>query len=322
MSRVLLSFLLIQACWALGPAPRQIASSSQPSPTSIYTHETHLAKPTFAAKTLVPRCDSQPCSYGPGSAETLQASVVTSTIISTTSVPCYVTTYVTESTTTTETIYSTETVTSTVTEQGTVYIIKYSPTPVIKSTTYESILQITQTMTAMWTETEGAYSEETVTGSTNTIDGGTGGGYDKGQGDKGGGWKDAGGGGYTAPAPAPSSSGEWKAAGGSDGYGAPASSNPAPAPAPVPVPAPAGSANAWTHASGNAVAAITPVVGGNNAPVGGGSGWSTAGTAGAGVTIAGQNMANWHSGALHSASVAWYMVMLSTVSIFASIVIW
>jgi hypothetical protein len=312
MYRVLLSLALIQACWALGSAaPRQVATSYLSTPTSTYVHETPLSEPTLAARTLLPRCDNPPCSYGPGPAETLQASVVTSTILSTTSVPCYITTYVTESTTTTETIYSTETITSTVTEKGTVYIIKYSPTPVIKSTVYENVIQITQTQTAMWVETEGAYYEETVTGDTSTIDGGTGGGYDHGgEGDKGG-WKDAGGGsGYTAPVPA-ASTGEWKdAAGGGYGYSAPASSVPAAAPAP------AAQANAWTHASGTAAAIATPVAG-VNAAAGTGAGWSTAG---ASVTIAGQNMANWHGGAWHAVSFGWPMIIVTIVSIVGGVI--
>jgi hypothetical protein len=318
MYRVLLSLALIQACWALGSAaPRQIATSPQSTPTSTYVHETPLSEPTLAARTLLPRCDNPPCSYDPGPAETLQASVVTSTILSTTSVPCYITTYVTESTTTTETIYSTETITSTVTEKGTVYIIKYSPTPVIKSTVYENVIQITQTQTAMWVETEGEYYEETVTGDTSTVDGGTGGGYDKGKGGEGdkGGWKDAGGGSGYAAVPAPAAStGEWKdAGGGGNGYAAPASSVPAAAPAP------AAQANAWTHASGAANTVATPVAGVNAAAgTGAGAGWSTAG---GGVTIAGQNMANWHNGAWHAVSVGWPMITLTVVSIVGGVIL-
>jgi len=309
MYQVLISLALIQACWALGSAaPRQIATSPLPTPTYNDVHETPLPENTLAARHLLPRCDIQPCSYGTGQAETLQASVVTSTILSTTSVPCYITTYVTDSTTTTETIYSTETVTSTVTEKGTVYIIKYSPTPVIKSTVYESVIQITQTQTAMWVETEGAYSEETVTGDTSTIAGGTGGGYGNGgEGDKGG-WKDAGGGnGYTAPAPA-ATTGEWKdAGGGGNGNSAPASSTPAPA----------AQVNAWTHASGTAVAVAAPAAGVNAAP-GTAMAWSTAG---ASVTIAGQNMANWHNRAAHAYTFGWPMIILTVVSIFAGVMV-
>jgi hypothetical protein len=310
MLPLLLSLALLQACCALGLAPRQIATASQPTPTFAYANEIPLTEPTFVGfKELLRRCDNPPCEYGLGPATTLQASVVTTTILSTTSVPCYITTYVTESTTTTETIYSTETVTSTVTEKGTVYIIKYSPTPVIKSTVYESVIQITQTQTAMWVETEGAYSEETVTGDTKTVDGGTGGGYDKGGEGDNGGWKDAGGGsgsGYSAPAPA-ASTGKWKDTG-AGGYSAPAPASSVPAAAP----APAAQANAWTHASGTAGAAVTPVAGVNAAAGGAASGWSTAG---ASVTIAGQNMANWHNGALHIAPIAWPMIILTFVSI-------
>jgi len=301
MYSLLLSLALLQTCSALVPAPRQVVTSNQALPTpTTYSLETPLAQPT---QNLLPRCDSPPCEYGPGEAQTLSAAVVTSTILSTTSVPCYITTYVTDSTTTTETIYSTETVTSTVTEEGTVYIIKYSPTPVVKSTVYESVLQITQTMTAMWVETEGSYSEETKTGDIKTVDGGTGGGYDKG-GDESG-WKDAGNGDHSAPAPY--ETGEWKNAGA--GSAAPPASS-VPAAAPAPAPAPVAQGNAWTHASANAVAPIaaTPIVGVNAANGNAGSGWSTASP---GVTLA----ANWHNGTGRSLPIDWWMLGLTAISI-------
>lgn len=82
----------------------------------------------------------------------------------------------TNSVTTTSTVYSTDTVTSTVTEKGTVYVIKYSPTPVLRSTVVESVIQLTQTYTSMWLESTGSAYEETSTGSTETIGGGVGGG--------------------------------------------------------------------------------------------------------------------------------------------------
>jgi hypothetical protein len=290
-------------------APSVLSAQALPTFTVSYPLETPLAQPP--TKTLQPRCESPPCSYG-GEAQTLSASTVTSTILSTTSVPCYITTYVTDSTTTTETIYSTETVTSTITEEGTIYIIKYSPTPVIKSTVYESVIQITQTQTAMWVETEGAYSEETKTGEVKTVDGGSEG-YDNDKGDKGG-WQDAGAGrgnGYSA---APSSDqGEWKDA----GSGAGASSAPAPAPA--------AAANAWTHASGSATAAVaaaaTPVAvaGANSQALGGGAGPGAWASATPGVTVTGQAMANWHnsSSAPGSSSVGWLLFFLTAISILA-----
>jgi hypothetical protein len=242
----------------------------------------------------LPRCDNPPCDYGGGEATTLQASVVTSTIVSTTSVPCYITTYVTDSTTTTETIYSTEIITSTITEEGTVYIIKYSPTPVIKSTVYESVIQITQTMTAMWVETEGEAYEETKYGDVKTVGGGSGGGYDHGSqgGDKGG-WSDAGNGGassFPAPAPSPSASGSW------------------------------GNVDAWTHATAN-VAVASPVAGINAAGVGAGSnGWAAASP---GVTLQGQGMANanWHNAARQSLACAWPMHVLTVVSLVVGVLV-
>ena len=119
--------------------------------------------------TLVERCDSPPCTYG-GTSTTLTAATVTTTVLSTTSVPCYITTYVTNEQTTTSTVYSTETLTSTVTEQGTVTIIHYSPTPLLMSSTYESTLEITQTYTSYWQSVTGTDSETTITGSdTRTI---------------------------------------------------------------------------------------------------------------------------------------------------------
>ena len=134
------------------------ATPSNPTPTIT-------AKPTVQA-----RCEGGDCEYG-GTATTLTPSVVTTTVLSVTSVPCYITTYVTDSTTTTSTVYSTDTVTSTVTKEGTVSIIKYQPTPIIKSSEYTSVIEITQTGTTMWTEDQGSAYEETITGDTRTIDG-------------------------------------------------------------------------------------------------------------------------------------------------------
>lgn len=111
------------------------------------------------------------CKYG-GTAETLKPDFVTITVLSTTSVPCYITTYVTDSTTITTTVYSTDIITSTVTEKGTVTVIKYQPTPVLKTTVFESVIQITQTATSVWLESEGSAFESTITGDTQTIGGG------------------------------------------------------------------------------------------------------------------------------------------------------
>lgn len=124
--------------------------------------------------TLAARCETPPCSGSGGPASTLSASVVTSTILSTTSVPCYITTYVTGTTTTTSTVYSTETITSTVTQDGTVFIYHFSPTPVLRSSVYESIISITETKTSVWLETEGSEWESTSTGSTSTYGGAVG----------------------------------------------------------------------------------------------------------------------------------------------------
>lgn len=288
------------------------------------TPTTTSPTPTKPQPTLLPRCENPPCEYD-GEAQTLSAATVTSTILSTTSVPCYITTYITDSTTTTETIYSTETITSTVTEQNTVWIIKYSPTPVVKSTVFESVIQITQTQTSMWIETEGGYYEETKTGDVKTVDGGQSGGggnHEEGKGDYGdeGEWKDAGSAPNPAPAPAPAPSplpkndeGQWKNA--QDG-----GASPVPAPAPAPVPS---SQGAWTHATAaNAVA--TPTAGVNVAGAAAGTGvagssWTTA-NQGGGVTVAGQPapaMAGvWPSSAYRlSAATSWYIYLLFLISI-------
>jgi hypothetical protein len=54
------------------------------------------------------------------------------------------------------------------------------------------------------------------------------------------------------------------------------------------------------------------------AGTGAGAGWSTAG---GGVTIAGQNMANWHNGAWHAVSVGWPMITLTVVSIVGGVIL-
>lgn len=135
---------------------------------------TTLATPTNKpTASLRARCEGGDCTYGGGTETTLQASVVTTTIVSTTSIPCYITTYVTDSTTTTSTVYSTDTkiVTSTLTKEGTVYIYKIKPTPVLMSTTFETTTAITQTLTSFWQTSTGTEYESTVTGETKTING-------------------------------------------------------------------------------------------------------------------------------------------------------
>ncbi|WVF65718.1 hypothetical protein IAT40_000449 [Kwoniella sp. CBS 6097] len=144
------------------------AVTASASPASVTT--SHFPAPTTAP--LVERCEEEHCSYG-GEATTLQADVVTSTILSTTSVPCYITTYVTESQTITETIYSTETITSTVTKEGTVFIIQYSPTPVLMSVPVTSVteIQITNTWWSYWMTTEGSAYQVTSKGGEQTYGG-------------------------------------------------------------------------------------------------------------------------------------------------------
>lgn len=291
---IMLSFLVLSAHATVFPAAtstapplaralhsvRSAPSATTSTPFDILAPATPLAQPSHRPLHLMERCESPPCSYG-GEAQTPSAQTVTSTIMSTTSVPCYITTYITNSETITSTIYSTETITSTITEENTIYIIKYSPTPVVRSEVYESVIQVTMTGTRMWVETQGEGWEETKTGDVKTVDGssGSGGGYggDKGgQGD--GQWKDA------APAPAANQDkGEWGPA-----------NKAAPAPAPSSAPA---SQGVWTHATAAAAAAVvTPGAGVNAAgvaiavpatpaaPITQG-GWSTAGQ---GVTVAGQ----------------------------------
>ena len=160
--------LLLHLAHAIRLAPTPSATSAPIQPTN--------ADPT---KALAARCGDGDCTFG-GTATTLQAATVTTTILSTTSVPCYITTYVTDSTTTTSTVYSTDTITSTVTKDNTVFVYKYSPTPVLMSSVYESVLEFTQTYTSYWQTESGAAYESTVTGDSNTLGGGVGGGNGEG----------------------------------------------------------------------------------------------------------------------------------------------
>lgn len=72
--------------------------------------------------------------------------------MSVTSVPCYITTYVTDSTTVTDTIYSTETITETQTKEGIVYIIQYEPKPILRTTNIKSVIQVTIDVQSAWIE--------------------------------------------------------------------------------------------------------------------------------------------------------------------------
>ncbi|KIR28325.1 hypothetical protein I309_02620 [Cryptococcus deuterogattii LA55] len=102
---------------------------------------TPLTLTSFPSRTPIPTLMEleERCSSGCGS---LDESPQTTAIVSTTSVPCYLTTTVIS------TIYATETITLTITRKGTVYIIEYeyeySPTPVVVySTPVESVLALT-----------------------------------------------------------------------------------------------------------------------------------------------------------------------------------
>ncbi|CAD6583554.1 MAG: hypothetical protein TREMPRED_003592 [Tremellales sp. Tagirdzhanova-0007] len=163
MSLLFLALLILNtASSALIPVPLATATPA-PLPNAAIA----------ASHTLNARCGTEgPCSFG-GTDTTLSASVVTTTILSTTSVPCYTTSYVTDSTTTTSTEYSTEIITSTVSEEGTVYIYHISPTPVIMSSVYQSILQVTGSDTTYWTDASGTAYDSTSLGPTATYSGTT-----------------------------------------------------------------------------------------------------------------------------------------------------
>ncbi|OXG78981.1 hypothetical protein C348_04114 [Cryptococcus neoformans Gb118] len=163
---LLILLLLFPLTLATSPATPSITFTSFPSPTPTPT-------PTPTLIQLEERCTSGGCG-GPGDESTLTAAVVTSTILSTTSVPCYITTITTSSTTLTSTIYSTETITSTKTSKGTVYIIEYSPTPVVYSTPVESVVQFTVSWMSYWVESEGSYGGYTSQGAMTVYGGGSG----------------------------------------------------------------------------------------------------------------------------------------------------
>ncbi|WVW79067.1 hypothetical protein I302_101030 [Kwoniella bestiolae CBS 10118] len=142
-------------------SPLSLALSPLPTPTIPSASPATL--PATTAPPLIKRCEGDHCTFG-GSEPTLQASVVTTTIMSTTSVPCYITTYITNSETITETIYSTEIITSTMIKEGTVFIIQYSPTPVLMSTPITSVMQITNTWWSYWLTSSGEGYQDTSKG--------------------------------------------------------------------------------------------------------------------------------------------------------------
>jgi hypothetical protein len=145
------------------------------TPFPVPTAQTSTIPLLTPTPTIAPRCGDGDCTFA-GTATTLPA---TTTILSTTSVPCYITTYITDSTTVTSTVYSTATITSTVTSEGTVWIYQFSPTPYLFSSTYESTLQITETLTTYWQSDIGVGEVSTYTASPtmNTGGGGDGGGW-------------------------------------------------------------------------------------------------------------------------------------------------
>lgn len=126
---------------------------------------TPLTLTSFPSRTPIPTLMEleERCSSGCGS---LDESPQTTAIVSTTSVPCYLTTTVIS------TIYATETITSTITHKGTVYIIEYeyeyeyeySPTPVVVySTPVESVPALTVSWMSFWVGmgSEGGYESFT-----------------------------------------------------------------------------------------------------------------------------------------------------------------
>jgi hypothetical protein len=175
-------------------------------------------------------------------------------------------------------VYSTDIITSTITEKGTVTVVQYEPTPVLKSTTYESVQEITHTSTTFWTETEGSAYTETQTGSVETIGGETSGGKtDEQGGGKGDGWGGAGVAGQAGTTVRISTAD----------------------------PTITASASAWTHATAAAanLQATTP-----------GGGWAGAAVGGtvtaAGVTAAGAGVAvNWNAGTLARGDVSSMIVV-------------
>ncbi|WRT68886.1 uncharacterized protein IL334_005868 [Kwoniella shivajii] len=258
-------FLLIPTTFALSvlptPTPKPTIASAFPASTTI-----GIPKPT--SPPLVERCEGGDCTFG-GTGTTLQASVVTSTILSTTSVPCYITTYITNSETRTETIYSTEIITSTITKEGTVFIIQYSPTPVLMSTPITSVMEITNTWWSYWLTSSGSGYQVTSKGQDSTIYGGGSNTVTKGGNDNGNDWK-------------PTSSDKGWNGGSNVGTG---------------------TGTAWTHVNANnaVISSSVPVAG---VTVGSNDGWGS--SAGTGTQVNG-GLVNWNDACRRTSSVGWEM---------------
>ncbi|WVQ93364.1 hypothetical protein IAU59_000432 [Kwoniella sp. CBS 9459] len=262
------------------PLPPTAGVTPSASPASVTT--SHFPAPTAAP--IVERCEEEHCSYG-GKATTLQADVVTSTILSTTSVPCYITTYITNSETVTETVYSTETITSTVTKEGTVFIIQYSPTPMLKSTPVTSVteIQVTNTWWSYWMTTEGSAYQVTSKGGEQTY-----GGNDE-----------------CDDCHKTYDDGGWDSKGSDSGWSSDQ-----------------GSASAWTHVNGNANNAVSPAtsaitgVGGGGVAGGSNNGWgnSGGGTAAAGNGVA-SSMVNWNRGSRRAGITDWNMGIAAVLAV-------
>ncbi|WWD06481.1 hypothetical protein V865_004571 [Kwoniella europaea PYCC6329] len=288
--------LLLFATIAL---PLSLAISLLPTPTIASASPANLQSSTYPSPTaapLVERCDEEHCSFG-GSESTLQASVVTSTILSTTSVPCYITTYITNSETVTETIYSAEIITSTMTKEGTVFIIQYSPTPVLMSTPITSVMEITNTWWSYWLTSSGDTYQVTSKGGE-TMYGGDSNTYTK-QGD---GWNGNNNDGWSS-----GGSGGWSSKSSENGWGN------------------TGTESAWTHISNNnninAVSATSIPAGGitlaNN------NGWGTTGSNGVTGTGTGNNgLANWNGGSSRISTAKGWETKVTLAIAVTMVVVW
>ncbi|OCF60290.1 hypothetical protein L486_02970 [Kwoniella mangroviensis CBS 10435] len=287
--RILLSTIIaLPLCLAISPLPTPTIASASPAnlQSSIY------ASPTAAP--LVERCDEEHCSFG-GSESTLQASVVTSTILSTTSVPCYITTYITNSETVTETIYSTEIITSTMTKDGTVFIIQYSPTPVLMSTPITSVMEITNTWWSYWLTSSGDSYQVTSKGGE-TIYGGDSNTYTQ-QGD---GWN----GNDNNDGWSSDEVGGWSSKSNENGWGN------------------TDTGSAWTHVNNNNAVSATSIPAGG-VTVANNNGWGTTGSNG--VMGTGTNydgLANWNGGSSRiSRAKGWGTKVTLTIAV-AMVVVW
>lgn len=139
-------------CSAETASPLLTKVPSPAAKTSLSPQDPHPPSPT-PFPVLQQRCGTSPCSYGE-SETTLEASTVTDTIVYTTSVPCYVTTYVSLSITTTSTVYTPSVITSYST-----YVSTFTRTITNTQTTTTTAVQIStetnqETQTQFQTQTE------------------------------------------------------------------------------------------------------------------------------------------------------------------------